>query len=86
MFVWLRTGIILSKGGGLMVMRIYFEDLSPGMRAKIDPASRLSPRNRLAGILGIYRHSVLSLERNSTLSLATRQKPFNGLKVRVTQY
>jgi len=69
-----------------MVRAIYFETLSSGMRARIDPASRLTKKHKLVEIVGISRGGVGSTEHNSPLRLITRRKPLAGLKIRITDY
>ena len=69
-----------------MITATYLDTLSSGMRARLDPTSRLSPRRRLFDVIGIAHHGVASLERRSPLSSVTRRNPFNDLKIRVTEY
>ena len=65
---------------------IHLDNLSSGMRARIDPASRLTRKHKLAEIIGISGGGVDSTEHRSPLHRITKRKPLAGLKIRITDY
>ena len=69
-----------------MATTIHLDALSSGMRARIDPASRLTKKRKRAEIIGISQGGVGSTEHNSLLRRITSRKPLAGLKIRITDY
>jgi len=69
-----------------MATTIHLDALSSGMRARIDPASRLTKKRKRAEIIGISQGGVGSAEHNSLLRRITSRKPLAGLKIRITDY
>lgn len=69
-----------------MVRGIYLDTLSSGMKARIDPAYRLTKRRRPAEMIGISRGGGDLSRYLSSLRLVTRRKPLDGLRVRVTEF
>ena len=64
----------------------YLDALSTGMRARIDPAYRLTRQRRLTEIIDVSQGGVDSLEFLNSLRPVTVRKSLDGLKVRITEF
>ncbi|MFQ6122822.1 MAG: hypothetical protein ACE5LA_07195 [Dehalococcoidales bacterium] len=69
-----------------MATLIYLDNLSSGMRARIDPAYRLAKHNVMAEIIGISWGGGDSSRYRSSLRPVTRRKPLDGLKIKITEF
>lgn len=69
-----------------MAISKYLDSLSPGMRARIDPAYRFTKQRKLAEIIGISRGGVDLFKHRSSLQPVTRRKPLGDLKIRITEF
>jgi len=58
-----------------MAKPIYLDSLSSGMRARIDPAYRITKQRKLTEIIGISRGWVDSFKHRSSLRPVTRRNP-----------
>ena len=62
----------------------YLDTLSPGMKARIDPTSRLLTRREPAYMIYLPQKDINLRTSNRTLWPITRQKLYGDLKIRTT--
>ena len=64
----------------------YMYNLSTGMKARIDPAYRLTRQRRLAEVAVISQDRLDSSGQHSSLQPAIRRRSLDELKLRITEF